>query len=67
MNSFPTPHPYYYYFIEQQLATGPPVADWTEWWDSRAPGRERTIIQIPKFWSHGMKQPPLAHFFYELL
>ena len=39
------------YFIEQQLATGPPEADWQNWM-GQATG---VAVQVPKFWSTSME------------
>ncbi|KAL2046437.1 hypothetical protein N7G274_001884 [Stereocaulon virgatum] len=41
------------YFIEEQLATGPPQADWPGWRDLRPTTEQRKSIQVPKFWAFG--------------
>ena len=41
------------YFIEQQLATFPPQADWPGWTDSRPKEEQTEAVQVPKFWGSG--------------
>ena len=41
------------YFVEQQLRTAPPQADWPGFQDSRPVGSKASVMQLPKLWSQG--------------
>ncbi len=53
LSTLPAADLFYRYFVEQQLSTGLPQADWTHWSDRRPLGLRQKIIQVPKFWSYG--------------
>ena len=58
INSLPTTDQSLRYFIEQQLATAPPLSDWHAWRDSRPIEEQRKPIQVPKFWAFGKAHLP---------
>lgn len=41
------------FFVEQQLRSVPPRADWPPFEDPRPREHQQTVVQIPKWWSHG--------------
>jgi len=41
------------FFVEQQLRTAPPQADWTYFPDPRPLEYQQTLAQTPKWWSRG--------------
>lgn len=41
------------YYIEQQLATGPPDFNWRDWKDERPSPFQTNKVQVPKFWNYG--------------
>ena len=53
LDSLPTTDHFLRYFIEDQLATAPPQADWPAWSDSRPIRERQKSIQVPKFWASG--------------
>ena len=40
------------WFLEQQVRTELPTADWQHWVDSRPPALRQPLAQLPKWWSH---------------
>lgn len=44
---------YYRYYVEPQVETAPPEADWQGWTDERPEQLQRKVVQVPKFWSYG--------------
>jgi len=48
------------FFVEQQLRTAPPQADWTYFSDPRPLEYQQTIAQTPKWWSRGALTPELS-------
>ena len=40
------------FFVEQQLRTALPTADWRPFVDSRPPAFHQVVVQTPKLWSH---------------
>lgn len=51
--ALPQADEYFRYYVEPQLETAPPEADWQGWIDERPVGFQRKVIQVPKFWSYG--------------
>ena len=51
--ALPRADDYYRYYVEPQLETAPPEADWQGWIDERPSQFQRKVIQVPKFWSYG--------------
>ena len=51
--ALPQADEYYRYYVEPQLETAPPEADWRGWVDERPFRFQRKVIQVPKFWSYG--------------
>ena len=41
------------YFVEPQLFTSPPDADWAAFHDPRSPVFRTQSVQLPKFWTYG--------------
>lgn len=41
------------FFVEQQLRTGLPEANWARFADPRTSGSQKEVLQVPKLWSHG--------------
>lgn len=41
------------FFVEQQLRTEPPEANWPQFFDPRPIGLQKAIVQVPKWWSRG--------------
>lgn len=41
------------FFVEQQLRTGLPEANWVTFVDPRSPGTRREVVQLPKLWNYG--------------
>lgn len=41
------------FFVEQQLRTGLPGANWYSFVDPRPVGLRKEVVQIPKWWSQG--------------
>lgn len=39
------------YFVEQQLRTGLPEANWATFVDPRPSGSKREVVQVPKLWN----------------
>ncbi|KAM0794004.1 hypothetical protein BDR22DRAFT_895590 [Usnea florida] len=40
------------WFLEQQVQTALPAADWRSWVDPRPPAIRQPFVQLPKWWSH---------------
>ena len=40
------------FFVEQQLRTGLPEANWAKFVDPRPFGSQREVVQVPKLWNH---------------
>ena len=40
------------FFVEQQLRTGLPEANWAKFVDPRPFGSQREVMQVPKLWNH---------------
>ena len=41
------------FFVEQQLRTALPGANWAPFVDPRPVGQQEPIVQVPKWWSYG--------------
>ena len=41
------------FFVEQQLRTALPGANWPSFRDPRPVGQQEPIVQVPKWWSYG--------------
>ena len=41
------------FFVEQQLRTGLPEANWALFTDPRPTGSRKEIMQVPKLWNQG--------------
>ena len=41
------------YFVEQQMRTAPPAANWDAFTDPRPPNQKQAIVQLPKWISQG--------------
>ena len=41
------------FFVEQQLRTELPQANWAPFVDLRPFGSQGDVVQVPKIWSHG--------------
>ena len=51
--ALPQADDFYRYYVEPQLETAPPGADWQGWIDGRPLPFQRKLIQVPKLWSFG--------------
>lgn len=54
-------------FVDQQMRTAPPQADWTYIGDPRPREYQQTLVQLPKWWSHGSCQLHASTIIYILL
>ena len=51
--ALPQADEYYRFYVEPQVETAPPKADWQGWIDERPLQYQRKVIQVPKFWNYG--------------